>query len=207
MGLYFSSKTENGTVAVWKIEETIEDLQDLAQLQDFETKKLLQFNSESRKKQWLSIRVLLRKTIGQNIIIEYTDNGKPFLKDLNLDISISHSDNFACILLSSGGQCGIDIEKISEKLEKVKHKFLHDCEYSLLNNENINETLCKIWSAKEAIYKMDGKSRLIFSKNIKIITTSDKDSILKAIVLKDDNEEIIALKCQKIENFILTYTI
>ena len=64
-------------------------------------------------------------------------------------------------------KCGVDIERIDEKIKKVKDKFLNENEkkFSTKNNE-----ITAIWSVKESSYKVEGDTiplKEIFVKKVK----------------------------------------
>ena len=59
-----------------------------------------------------------------SIEVAYDANGKPYLPSSPLNISISHSGNYACILTSSQSIPGIDIETIRDRIVKIADKFI-----------------------------------------------------------------------------------
>ena len=62
------------------------------------------FKSEIRKKQWLSYRILLKKMISPHpASIEYDAFGKPYLKNSDLYLSISHSGDYSAVIVSKAG--------------------------------------------------------------------------------------------------------
>ena len=83
MGLFLQDKTNDTQWAVWKVEESLEAL--LALLPDARRvcceQELLQFASERRKIEWLSVRVLLYFMLKEDKQIGYSSEGKPFLTD------------------------------------------------------------------------------------------------------------------------------
>src|SRR5690606_36591656 len=94
--------------------------------------------------------------------ISYDENGKPYLNN-GLAFSISHSGIYAAIIINKTG-CGIDIEKISPKVERIKHKFLNDTDLELIDSldDYPLKILTMYWCAKEALYKLYGNKKLIF---------------------------------------------
>ena len=54
------------------------------------------------------------------------DTRKPFLPDEKYHFSISHCGDYAAAIVSSTQRVGVDIEKGSEKILRVSHKFLTD---------------------------------------------------------------------------------
>lgn len=158
-------KEENGIRhAVWEVSETTEQLLSLLPDGDRWHKEARErFKSESRIKEWIAVRVLLCHLMGENAEINYKDNGAPYLKGSNKEISISHTSGYVCIALSETHRVGIDIERMASKVERVKDRFINECEPS--------DTLTKmllIWSAKESMYKLLQIEGLDFLKDLKV---------------------------------------
>ena len=92
---------------------------------------LNRYKSEGRKSEWLSVRVLLKELTGSEPDILYHDNGAPYLPESSLHISISHTKGFAAVLLSPNKPVGIDIEYRSERIHRIKSRFLSETEFEL----------------------------------------------------------------------------
>ena len=110
---------------------------------------------------------------GQRTALGYTDGGRPFFKDLDADISISHSASYAAVALSDSGKTpvGIDLEDIphiSDNEEESENglpcvkgavaKRLRDCPARFLTeNERLalesGTPYLNIWTKKEALFK------------------------------------------------------
>ena len=93
-------------------------------------------------------------------------NGAPFLNtDRKINISISHCRSGACIALSDVSQnFGIDIEDSSDKLARVKSKFISECEEKIIDSD----MLLWAWTIKEAVYKAAGTPGLSLRDGITI---------------------------------------
>jgi len=155
------------TMGVWHIGETENELLDGLQLSEAEQIFLGSLNNESRRKQWLACRSLLHCLIPgilQEVI--YDEFGKPHLKDLSANISFSHSGEFAAVISSRRRNIGIDIEKIQNRIERVKERFLQDMELEQIGHGCLLEKLAIYWGAKEAVYKIYGRPELEFKKDI-----------------------------------------
>lgn len=88
------------------------------------------------------------------------ENGKPFLKDIPLFFSISHTEGF-CAVCISDSPVGIDCEKIDPTYEEKINLFSsrYFCENEIEFLKESNETLLsffKIWTSKEAYIKKFG---------------------------------------------------
>ena len=103
--------------------------------------------------------------------IEIATTRKPFLPEEQYHFSISHCGNFAAALVSADKQVGIDIEMITERVHRIKHKYLHDAELLFVNRypiEKQTELLTLLWSAKEAMFKWWGSGDVDFSEVLRI---------------------------------------
>lgn len=94
---------------------------------------------------------LIASRLGPQVRLLHDPEGAPLLAGSNLNISVSHSRNFAAIMLHPSLRCGIDIEEPRPaQLERVRTKFLSPAEQvSTLN-------LLRAWTAKEAVFKAAG---------------------------------------------------
>lgn len=209
MGIYTIKKPCTGiTVAVWEISESLKQLSEIVDLTEVEKATLNSFGYESRKTQWLASRALTQEVIGKKSKIAYLNSGKPYLLNNELEISISHSGKFVSLITNENSACGIDIEKISTKIEKVKHKFLHPSEHELIASNNQLENLCIIWGAKESLYKMNGATSLNFSQEIIVKSLKKADQgELTASIIKNGRSQDFVLDYEKIEDFILVNTL
>ncbi|MDG1475746.1 MAG: 4'-phosphopantetheinyl transferase superfamily protein [Vicingaceae bacterium] len=194
--------SETVTVAVWKITETEENL--LKELIDngFDKNSLYQTKNKQRLKQWLATRLLLNHFF-EEANISYDDLGKPHL-DNNWNISISHSNEFVAINLNKNDSCGIDIEKITPKIERIKHKFLNDIDLETVTSL---KHLILYWGAKEALYKLYGKKEVLFIENLFINNFSEKSSSFNGEIKMLDFQTEIPMNWEKVEDFILVYTL
>ena len=105
--------------------------------------------SKKRKREWLGGR-FAAKYVAAEILIRaghevewsrlsvcYDTTGRPFLAsdDINSglpDISISHSGDMAASMAVGRGLCGIDIQKITDRVIKVRHRFCSKHEEQIL---------------------------------------------------------------------------
>lgn len=95
------------------------------------------------------------------------DTRKPFLQNEMYHFSISHCGQYAAAIVSSELRVGIDIEIITERLHKIKHKYLSENELEFVMNFNAADQikiLTILWSAKEAMFKWYGKGNVDFDK-------------------------------------------
>jgi len=159
---------EFSILGVWKIEEDLNTLLDLASLDNDERKKYKSFSSNSRKLEFLSVRALLAELISRDAKIVYNKNNKPFLKDGSRFISISHSHKLTSILLSTNERVGIDLEYMSSNIAAIAFKFINRKEKVTKEQEDRRYHLYIHWCAKEALYKICDKEGISIRNNITI---------------------------------------
>lgn len=88
------------------------------------------------------------------INIIHDNNGKPYLNsfDNKINISISHTHSAVAIRLSNINNVAVDMEYLSDKILKIRNKFISKEEADLIDIDNIIDTSL-IWTAKETAYK------------------------------------------------------
>jgi phosphopantetheinyl transferase len=109
------------------------------------------------------------------------DTRKPYLQYEQFHFSISHCGDYAAAIVSYTDRVGIDIELVTPKIERVKHKFTTPDELLFLNaayrsfleqfelEEKIaQEFLTLIWSAKETIFKWYGEGQMDFRRHMQL---------------------------------------
>jgi len=137
----------------------------LPQLNKNEIETFHLFKHPSRRKEWLAIRWLLKNHLGFIPKIHYKENGKPFLKSLSSEISISHSRDFAAVCISNY-PCAVDIDNWQRNYTSVASRYLSPQEYNAYSGEQ--KKLALAWMAKEATYKIIGQSQVIFASQISV---------------------------------------
>lgn len=106
-----------------------------------------------------AVQEILREVLGADVRLVHDPDGAPLLVGSDLHISISHSRNYAAVMLSAEGHCGIDIEEPRlEQLARVKSKFLTPAELAA------GVDLLTAWTAKEAAFKAAGTPGLGLSQ-------------------------------------------
>lgn len=170
MALVYHKELDRFTsFAIWKIEESAEELLAQLQLKHHEISYLDTLINGKRNLHWLSTRVLLRRMMNTDDYIDcqVDSSGKPYLTNFPHHISLSHSFNYAAVMISKSKAVGIDIELIKDKIERIAHKFMSKDELSFISSDRI-EHLYACWCAKEAIYKLHGKKNISFLHHIRI---------------------------------------
>lgn len=108
-------------------------------------------------------------------LIRIADTRKPFLENEAYHFSISHCGDYAAVMVSSTLRVGVDVELVTKKVEKIKHKFLSPRELAMIAAiENASEQMLRdnlltaAWSIKEALYKWYGDGEIDFIQHLHI---------------------------------------
>lgn len=186
MPVFFQLDIDTHTrLAIWKIEEDEAFFLQHVPLQR-------EITHPHKRLQHLAGRYLLQYLFAGFPInlIKIADTRKPFLENEAYHFSISHCNNYAAAVVSKTKRVGVDIEIPSPKVEKIKHKFLHEEEINwqatmgnmsrkagaisnrqretvVDDGEPINY-LTLLWSAKEAIFKWWSYGGVDFSEMIRL---------------------------------------
>lgn len=169
MAIAYRQQVDDDTeFAIWRIEEEAAELYNQLQLNDQEKAYIEQLSNGKRHLHWLGTRVLLRKMLqtDQYIDCQVDDHGKPYLVNIPYHISLSHSFDYAAVMVSKSRPVGIDIEQIKQKVERIAHKFMRPEELGFVNEEDKIEQLYVCWCAKEAVYKCYGRKEVSFADHI-----------------------------------------
>jgi len=186
----------------------VEELEAAICLREEEKDLYRSFVAESRKKQWLAYRLLIRELLKpDDFPVEYDQSGKPFLAGSDLHISVTHTEDLAAVIISRNARVGIDIEKIKPRIEKVRDKFLNEEESSSIGKKKGLEQLTIAWCAKEALYKLYGVRNLDFRENIKIEVPAFAGTRFNAEIRFGGEINNYRLFSEMIGNFILVYLV
>jgi phosphopantetheinyl transferase len=152
---------------VWHITETADELLDCVRLNPEEARQASTYRHDLRKRQWLACRALLKQLLDPLPAgLFYTPDGKPCLTSGSHEISVAHAGHFAAVVCRDRLPVGIDIEKVSGRIEKVKERFLTEQELSAIPASGHPEQLCVLWGGKEALFKLHGRHDIDFRNDI-----------------------------------------
>lgn len=212
MPVVFNKNIDDQTIlAVWKIEETEAELLASLQLKQHELDIIASLTNSKRVLHWLSTRVLLRKMLDTQDYIDcqMDEHGKPYLVNSDTHISLSHSYDYASVIISKNKQVGVDIELIKMKIKSIKHKFLSDVELAQKQIGDNTNGLYVAWCAKEAIYKWHGKKGLEFKQHIHIkpFKLKDEGSLQALVELPTGTRELTVNYFKTKDGYMLGYVV
>jgi phosphopantetheinyl transferase len=182
MAIFFQQDIDESTrLAIWKIEERESFFLSKVPLQR-------EITHPHKRLQHLAGRYLLKYLFVDFPLelIRIADTRKPYLEDEAYHFSISHCSDFAAVIASKDKRVGVDIEMVSEKIGRIRHKFVSDEEegvvhgpWSMVDSQSTSQpfhlsttqlTLSStlIWSCKEAAFKWYGWGGVDFREHMKI---------------------------------------
>lgn len=171
MAIAYRKQVDSDTeFALWKIEERAEDLYSQLQLDEHEKAYVELLSHGKRHLHWLGTRVLLRTMLNTSEYIDckVDEHGKPYLVELPYHISLSHSFDYAAVMMSKSRPVGIDVEQVKEKVERIAPKFMRPEELAFIGDQDKINQLYVCWCAKEAVYKCYGQKEVSFADNISL---------------------------------------
>ncbi len=191
MGVYFNRNLEDGsTLSVWEITESEEELMTLSSIPSDELEDLAITKSASRRRERLAVRALLNNLFDGKVYLGHHDNGRPFLQNSIIEISISHTNRFVAIITHPFESVGVDIESLDRNFERVSTKILSEDELEDLGDKNRDVQLAIYWSVKEAIFKRMSQTDVDFIQQIQVSRFSVKDrGEVEAIFINKEGKE------------------
>lgn len=192
-------------IGLWQIDEDLEKLVSGIDLDEEEKKTFAAFKSDQRKKQWLAYRHLLKEmTSERGLKIHYSKEGKPYIPGSVSGISVSHTDEYAAVIIAENAEAGIDIELPKPRILKIRNRYLHPEEDKFISDGDIEE-LTLYWCAKEALYKLNGRKNIDFKSQLKI--EKKRDRKMKGWLCESEKEEAFDIFSERIDDLICVYVI
>jgi phosphopantetheinyl transferase len=165
---------------------------------------------QANARHFLASRIILTQLFPEkNIVLHKNNFNKPFLQinEQPFHISITHSFDYAAVLVAPNSLLGIDLERIDPRIGRVKRKFMNEQEWNFAGEDEQIAEQTLIWSTKETLYKLYGEKELDFKENLLISPFNiQENGVLNTQISKGKIELNIEVQYQKIDNYWLTYT-
>ncbi len=206
MPLYLKHK--NPLFAIWQIEERSDELLALLRNPAYYLSDLERLSTEKRRQEWLASRVLLEYLSDEPARIAYHPNGAPYLIGNRHFVSISHTKGYAALLLQDRPEAGIDIEYCSDRIIKLRNRFMSAEEEQGIDKAQEANHLLLHWCAKETLYKMIGQEGVDWKEQLHVKPFSYAESGFFQVYETCSPEQ----KCYDLEflvtaHFVLTWRI
>ena len=189
---------EKSKLGIWKINESLDDF---LYIKPTLVKQYDKYKSDRRKKEVAAVQLLIDKLLDRHTILRHYPNGKPYL-DENINIGISHTDGLAAVILSENKDVSVDVEYISDRVSRIKKKFMRDDE----NAFNSIELLLH-WCVKETIYKLRSEYNLNFMdfRILQIVKLSESQGLVKTEIISQNL--FLDINYMIFDSYIITYSI
>jgi len=210
MALYLKKELENeAEIGIWHITETEEELKELSATPSDEMEEISFIRSESLRKQRLAVRALLNTMFDEKVYLSHHDNGKPYIENNPINISITHTANYVAVILHDDEDVGIDIESLDRDFSAVEKKALSEDEIEDLEDDKRNEQLAIYWCAKEAIFKRLSVYNLDFAEQIEIerFRPRGEGELEATFINKDGDEEEFDLEYMTFDRHVLVWVV
>lgn len=154
------------SLGLWQMDESPEQLFDLyPHLLPYRSSLDDKYKNDGRKLEFLAIRALMYEMLRVNGTSkgllshagDFTHNGqgKPLFRGYH--VSISHTKGYAALILSKKSEVAVDIEYMSDRVERIASKFLRKDERA----DSLDAKLVH-WCAKETVFKLFSEENLLF---------------------------------------------
>ena len=163
-----------------------------------------------KRREWQGARTAIKwalDCIGRPYPGFYKDeHGKSHPMDDCGYVSLTHSHGLAAAIFHKEMPVGIDLEFIREKAVKLGPKFLDPSEIEFLEDDPLHYTIA--WSAKETIYKCQGKKGISLKQNIRLEPFGKNQKMIQGKVHGTDSEDLhCSVQVNVEKGMVLTFTV
>lgn len=170
----------------------------LALLLPDEINRVESFGHVNRQREYTATRLLRNELFGQTPIT-YDELGAPHIEN-ECYISISHCKGLVGIAVNNHHKIGLDLESPRSNILDLAPKFIGEDEKGSFDELNARD-MTRMWSAKEALYKLAGRKRIIFKTQLLLekvsndqfngrIVNPDHDLLVKLDIFDLDNTTV-----------------
>ncbi len=163
-----------------------------------------------KRKEWASSRKAIFDAL-HSLHIPYPgffkdEHGKSQAMSGSGFVSLTHTLGYAAAIFHRDLPVGIDMDIIREKILRIGSRFLDPSELDFLEKDPRHYTMA--WSAKESIFKCQGKKGVSLRENILLEPFDLNSPIIKGRIRGTDfADHHYQIKVRVIDQTVLTYTI
>lgn len=201
-------KIDSSSALAVKIIEPHED-QHLDFLSFREKLSYANISHPEKKKEWATARLAIYDAL-EALQVPYPgffkdEHGKSQSMNGQGFVSLTHTPGFAGAIFHREQPVGIDMDLIREKILAIGFRFLDRSELDFLEKDPAHYTMA--WSAKESIFKCQGKRGVSFRDNILLEPFDSKAEKIKGKIRGTDfADHYYTVEVRRLQNVILTYT-
>ena len=191
----------SGNLLLWQVEEESDWFKEQLELVPGLWVEYDSLANQTIRYRWLASRYAVQQVTQQSPLDVIKDqSGRPFLGVERKPLSLSHCEGFVAAI-HSDVSVGIDVERISSRVQKIKNYFMRDEELDLLGEEN--DALILAWSAKESIYKWLGEKHLGYKSQLcirsidfmgqamEIEIKTKEHNLIQSVFFRQDSEKAL----------------
>lgn len=179
-------------LGLWRMDEDSNDYSSILEHLGVKCK------SNKRKQEIVCVHLLLQTLIHNNkSYITHNKQGKPIL-DNPYNLSISHTKGYCAIILSKTKEVAVDLEYTSDRIMKIRSKFLFHGETAVEATQAL-----LYWCAKETMYKYYSEKDLQYDEIFIHPFILQKNAIITAELLKE--KVCLPIHYERTDDYILTY--
>ena len=198
-------------IGVWQITESEEELRELSSIPSDELEEISYIKSDSLRKQKLAVRALLDAMFEEKVYLNHHDNGKPYIENSAINISITHTAKYVAVILNDTDEVGIDCESLDRDFSAVEKKAPSEEEKDDLDDDadERREQLAIYWCAKEAVYKLVSVYNVDFAEQIEVedFRPHGEGELEATFIHKDGYEEEYELNYITFDRHVLVWVI
>jgi 4'-phosphopantetheinyl transferase len=196
--------------SLWHITESEEQLRRELAAYPVQWERFEAIRAPQRRLEWLACRLALFALLEASGTacqpLHNLPSGIPCMPDSPCGVSLSHSFPFAAAALHPSHNPGIDIEHPSEKIYRIRHKFLNESELKQAGTDIRRLAIC--WAAKEALYKHLGEPGVIFSRELLLSPFPlAQEGRLQARIQRPHVIKDVSLRYYHHQNLIICHTV
>ena len=194
---------------LWRTEETWTELLAGLTRRDAYRPFLDGVRSDGRRAEWLAVRALLRAMLGDpEPIVAYRPEGDPYLPDRpDLHVSFTHTRGYAAAICACTSAVGIDIERPTPRILRLRNRFLNTDELDLLgaahSDDIVSLTLC--WSAKESAFKMLRLRSADWLRDVRLVAFDPAVGLLRLREHLTPRTDTFTIRCSIAADYVLTW--
>lgn len=198
----------SSALAVKIIEE--QEMESMSFLSFREKLSYANISHPEKKKEWATARIAIHDAL-QALQIPYPgffkdEHGKSQSMNGQGFVSLTHTPGYAGAIFHRENPVGIDMDLVREKILRVGFRFLDPSELDFLEKDPVHFTMA--WSAKESIFKCQGKRGVSFRENILLEPFSIGTTQIKGKIRGTDfADHHYTVEVRQIDQVILTYTV
>lgn len=202
MSIYRTITDDSLSIVIWKITESTETLMEISGCTPSEN-----ITNQTRIKEYLAVRCCVKSLGFDPSTISYLPSGKPYLDNCEKIISISHTKNYAAVITGKDNMPAIDIETRSERILRIRKKFMSEQEETALKSSGFDEVtgLLIHWCAKESLFKAIPDQNVDFAKELIVnnLINTGESGIFRGVFIRSNTKFVVNYLLD--EDFVLTW--